>query len=117
MAEQDPKFGPNFLLSDVEQEVIDSFERHPPDFDELFNRLKEEKPRLAWFLLRRAEKLAPRDAQDKERYATIALEIAGLISAQVVVDGLRETFALDSENASSPDTAKHDGDEVRPPAA
>lgn len=115
MAETPPNRDPAFELPLVEQEVIDVFEHHIPSFDELYKQLFASNPKLALYLLRRTDKLAPHNSAEKELYSRVALELAGLLQQQKIIDVIRG--ATDMSDLGFASNADEYGDgEVQPPA-
>ena len=116
MTQQPPEHTPNFALPVVEQEVIDSFEHHTPGFDDLFKQLQGGNPKLARWIMRRTEKLAPQSIKEKEIYGRVALELYSLLSDQKIIDDfLLITDITDVVVAPSAD--EYGDGEVQPPAA
>jgi hypothetical protein len=115
MAQDVPESQPQFLLPRVEEEVLESFEQHLPNFEVLYRQLQLENPALAVYILRRAEQLAPRDINAKNKYARVALELAGILSAQQAIIGIRESMDL-SSLVESPSADEYGDGEVQPPA-
>jgi len=105
MSEQQPEQPPVTSLPEVEEAVLARFSQDQPDFDTLFDRLKTENPRLAWWLIREAQKLAP-DINDKEKYAELALRLHGVLRTQVAQNLFREQVKLDLDSLDLTDSTE-----------
>lgn len=93
-----PQHGPPELydLPEVKQGVIDTFRATNHDFDQDWDELKRKQPHLAAFLMDKAEKLAPRQVQNKEIYVRLALSVYKLLQQQGEVNQLEENLGLKS---------------------
>ena len=74
-------------LSGVNPATIRQFERGQHDPQRLYSRLFAHNQNLALWLRRRAAELAP-DVEDREEITTLALELAGILANQSVIDDL-----------------------------
>lgn len=88
----DPPYEP---LPVVSSDVVELFEFRPPAFDEIRQRMQQRNPRLARYLLARAQELVPgeQDIHAKERVARLAIEIYALLESQGEVNVLNTELA------------------------
>ena len=115
MAKKASEHDPRFVLPVVEPEVISSFERHIPELDTMYTQLKNDNPDLAFFVLRRAEQLAPQNTIRKEAYARIAIELATLLANQQIIAGMQSVTDI-TQLLAAPSAGECDDGEVQPPA-
>jgi hypothetical protein len=93
---EEPAFPPT-ALPDVEETILRRMSHEPDDLDTLFDNFKAENPRLAWWLMSEAQRIAP-DIAEKEKYALLALRLYAVLSTQVLVNNLRAAYASDEFN-------------------
>ena len=85
---------PNSPLPNIGEGVLKRFHTRPPDFEYLYQQLKDTNPRAAQWLLDVTESLAPADVQKKYHYAVVALHLYGMLAEQADVDSLSQIFSL-----------------------
>ena len=62
----------------------------PPNFDQMLRRLQAADPTLARWLYGAADKIAPSDIAEKERYATLALSLYYMLSEQAFIESFNQ---------------------------
>ena len=86
------------LLPVVSDDAVELFTFRPPSFSEMQLRMQQRNPRLARYLLSRAQELAPgeRDIHAKEKVARLAIEMYTLLESQGEVNLLDTEFTADA---------------------
>lgn len=66
--------------------MLNDFVLRRPDLETLIKIVQDEQPALLWWMIRRAQQLAPDDIRDKEVYVTLAVEALGILAAQIAAE-------------------------------
>jgi len=69
-------------LPKISNAVLKRFLKRPPNFESLYRRLRTTNPGAAEWLLAAAEGIAPANTEEKEKYATVALQLYNMLLEQ-----------------------------------
>lgn len=90
----------DFQLPEVSEAVIRNFRDNLPDFEVLYDQLRQANQKVAEYVRDRAEQLAPGNIKVKEALARLALETHGIFTAQTEVDALEKSLPQNTPEQS-----------------
>lgn len=85
-------------LPHISETILRRFYQHPPNFEVMYQRLLQDNPAVTQWLLAASERIAPADTSEKQRYATLALQLYEMLADQAVVNELRGHLNMVTKN-------------------
>lgn len=89
-------------LPKISNAVLKRFLKRPPNFETLYRRLRTTNPGAAEWLLSVTEGMAPSNTGEKEKYATVALQLYNMLLEQHDINELTTRLGASYRMSSTP---------------
>jgi hypothetical protein len=94
-------------LPKISNAVLKRFLKRPPNFESLYRRLRTTNPGAAEWLLSVTEGIAPANTSEKEKYATVALQLYNMLLEQHDINELSARLGANYHITGPSESSKH----------